>query len=335
MPPELQYTDFSSETSKKIGELLNQSPAKIDNLINGWTGGLGRYAVNILDFILKKTGISPDIAEPSPTLADMPVIKAFVVRNPYGSSGQTVENFYDLLEEYTEGEKYLKEMLNLGEEVKYEEYKASHPELLFFYDFEDETGYSASARYLRQVAGILSELGKKQDEVYKSETMTPEEKRAAIDEIDMLKTETARQALSNFLDEVPDVLSTRASDAENQLGTVLEDVPLLSQDQPDIFNMKDLSSDYANIFQGVNWKDISSQPNMPITVQSWFEKETSEAESLTYPSVSIYNINADPEQGSTFEDYYKQWQERLKITDPAELARFDDLYPKAYLGNLY
>jgi hypothetical protein len=334
MPPELQYTIWTSEVSKKLGELLKLSPAKIDNLIYGWTGGLGRYAIDVLDVILKKTGISPNIPQPSPALADIPVVKAFIVRNPYGSSGQAVESFYDLLEKYEQGEKYLKEMINLGEQEKYEKYKAAHPELLFFYDFEKDTGYSASARYLRQIAGELSELGKKQDEVYSSTTMTPDEKRKVIDEIDMLKTEVAHRGLNALIGDVSGVLSVRAGDADKLLGTIIGDIPLLSQDKPDIFNMKNLSSDYSSIFQGVKWEDISNLPNMPETVKAWFDKEQSEAQSLSYPNVPIYKINADSTQGSTFEDYYNQWQERLTITDPAKLAEFDKLYPKASLGNL-
>ena len=195
MPPELQYARWTSEVSKKLGELLKLPPAKIDNLINGWTGGLGRYATGILDGILKGTGISPDIPEPSPTLADRPVLKAFVVRNPYGSSGEAVDSFYKTLKKYEQGEKYLKEMLKLDEKKKFETYKAKHPELLFFWDWEGKDHYSASARYLRRVARDLSELGKKQDLIYKNKTMSSAEKRRLIDKIDLLKTEVSRRAL--------------------------------------------------------------------------------------------------------------------------------------------
>jgi len=195
MPPELQYTEYTSETSKKIGELINYPPAKIDNLINGWTGGLGRYAVSGLDEILKGTGISPDIPEPTPELADRPVIKAFVVRSPYGSSSASVNKFYDTLSEYEGGEKYLKEMLTLGNQAKYEKYKTQHPELLFQYDWEGKSFYSASARYLRRVASQLTELRKKEDLIYRDTAMTSPEKRTAIDEIEKLKTDICRQAL--------------------------------------------------------------------------------------------------------------------------------------------
>lgn len=198
MPPELQYGGYTSETAKLIGDWVNYSPAKIDNLMNGYTGGLGRYATNVLDAILKGTGVSSDIPEPSPTLAEAPVIKAFVVRDPYGSSSESVDKFYKRLEEYQRHEKYLKEMLKLGEQEKFEAYKAKHPEVLLFYDDQYKDHYSASARYLRRVARQLSEIRKKQSEIYNSRTLTPEQKRQMIDDTNKLLTEICRKALEGL-----------------------------------------------------------------------------------------------------------------------------------------
>ena len=334
MPPELQYTRWTSEVSKKLGELLKLSPAKIDNLINGWTGGLGRYATDVLGGILKGTGISPDIPEPSPELADIPVIKAFIIRNPYGSSGVSVNKFYDKLEEYEAGEKYLKEMLELGEQDKFEKYKAEHPELLFFYDFEKGTSYSASARYLRKVGRQMTELRKKEDEIYDSKTMSPEEKRQKIDEIEKLKTEISRKALDLFLGGEPKVIQEQLIEFENKLGEVLEDTPALSTEKPDIYNMRDLSSDYAITLESMTEQDIQSMQGIPETAKSWVKKEQLDKIQRGKINVTVYNINADSSKGDTFEDYYKQWQERQKITDPVQLAEFDKKYDKAYLGNL-
>lgn len=334
MPPELQYTGWTSPFSKKIGEWLNISPAKFENVVRGWTGGLGAYTLDILSAILKGTGISPDIPEPSPTLADIPVLKAFVVRNPYGSAGETVNRFYELLEEYQEGENYLKEMLSLDEQEKFETYKAAHPELLFYFDFEGDTSYSASARYLRRVARDLSELRQMQDEVYKSKTMTPEEKRLKIDEIDQLKTEVAQRAMDLFLGEIPIVMEHELSNAEGRLGEIIEGVPVLSLDEPDIYDMRELNTAYAGLLEGITAADLEGKAGIPDTVFNWYDKEASETLVGAYPNTSIYRINADPEKGTTFEGYYQQWQERQRITDPEELAAHIKLYPKAYLGNL-
>ncbi len=333
LPPELQYTRYTTTVSKEVGKLINVSPAKIDNLINAWTGGLGRYALNILDGILEGTGISPSIPEPSPTLADRPVIKAFVVRNPFGAQNKSVNDFYEKLEEYQANEKALKDFLKTGDIIKFNELKEKHPELLFFYDFDKDVAYSASARYLRSVARDLSELRKKQDEVFNSRTMSPEIKREKIDEIDRLKIGVVKRALALFPAEEPIVLEKQLFDASNQLGDVLNDVPLLSREKPDIYNMIDLSRDYKDTLEGVTLADLEGK-KIPKTVPDWYEKEKNLSSLETFPSMQIFRINNDPKKGFIVEDFISQWRERELITDPEELRDFDKRFPSAHQGNL-
>lgn len=314
MPPELQYTQWTSEVSKKLGELLKLPPAKLDNLIYGYTAGLGRYAVDGLDVILKGTGISPDIPEPSPTLADLPVIKAFVVRNPYGSAGETVERFYKELEEYQAGEKYLKEMLELGEEAKFERYKAAHPELLFLFEFpedpeKDPIHYSASARYLRRVARDLSELRKKQDKIYQAKDMTPEEKRRLIDEIDRLKTDVARKALDLLMGEVPDILQNNINEAVGKLGEIVEENPPLLE--PDIFNMRNLHTEFGNILEAAKREDLIGLEDIdPLSLSYLDVKEVEETIEPIW-SKRIYEMIPELKEGVTFEDYYQGWKQGI------------------------
>jgi hypothetical protein len=331
MPPALQYTGSTSETAKKLGELANYPPAKIDNIIQGWTGGLGRYATSILDGILKGTGISPRTIDPTPQMADIPVLKAFSVRNPYGSSGQTVEDFYNTLAQYTEGEKYLKEMLKTGNVEKYESYKLAHPELLFFYDWNIDDSYSASARYLRTVSSTLSDLTKQQNDVYASKTMTPEEKRTKIDEIDKLKTDVARKGLDNFASTSsnPDFLKNQLADEANKLGLVDSDSPVLSNGLPDIYTMRDLYTKYGSLTKGMT--DVKGYD--PLVQDRILAGQALDKLDLL-PSTPIKDINTDSTKGYTFKDYYKQWQNRVKITDPKELSDYDRQFPNAKNGNL-
>ena len=198
MPAELQYSLYTPEIVKKFGEWVNYSPAKIDNILKGYTAGLGRYAIEGLDSILKNTGILPDIPEPSPTLVDRPIVKALIIRDPYGSSGQTIIDFYDVLGKTEGDEKLLKEMLRLNKEKKYNDYLKQHPETMFRFDWDTGDTYSASARYLRRVASDLSEIRRKQYEIYEDPDMSPEDKKIKIDEMNRLLTEVAGLALSNL-----------------------------------------------------------------------------------------------------------------------------------------
>jgi len=331
LPPAFQYTRYTTEVSKYLGKLLNYSPAKIDNIINGWTGGLGRYVITGLDRILEGTGISPKIIRPAPTLADTPVIKAFVVRNPYGSASEAVNRFYKVLDEYTEHERALKELLNTGKQDGFEKYKAKHPELLFFFDWDGGEHYSASARYLRTVARELSDIRKAETEIYDSKTMSPEEKRLKIDEIDMLITRTTRKALDLLMGTESNVLNVQLREIDNMLGEVEKEVPALSIDKTEYFTTADAFSAYARKLENVNKEDI---PKSTSWIEAHYNKEVALNNYEILPFKQLYKINTDPGKGDTFENYSEQWKDRQRITDPAELTQHEKDYPYASLGNL-
>lgn len=195
LPPEAQYTGYTSEIAKKLGKLAHYSPAKIDNLFRGYFAGLGRYATDGIDKILTGTGISPKIPEPSSTLADQPIIRAFVVRRPIGSASESVNRFYEKIKEYTADEKMLKQYINNDNKEEFYKYKEKHPDIYFTYDWKTKTYYSIPARYYRAIARRISELRKKERKIYESKTMTSEEKRSRINEVDSIISELAQKAL--------------------------------------------------------------------------------------------------------------------------------------------
>ena len=102
--PEYQYTPYTTETTKKLGALIGSipgmktssfaSPIVIDNYIRGWSGTLGTYAVELADIALRQAGIIPDPIRPAKTLADYPVIRAFMVRFP-SAQAQSIQDFRD------------------------------------------------------------------------------------------------------------------------------------------------------------------------------------------------------------------------------------------------
>ena len=183
------------------------------------------------------------------------------------------------------------------------------------------------------MARDLSELRKKEDEIFKSTIMTPEGKRIKIDEIDRLKVGVAKRALALFPAEGPIILEKQLFDASNQLGDVLNDVPLLSREKPDIYNMLDLSNDYKETLKGVTLAALEGK-QIPKTISAWYDKEVSLASHDSFPSVDLIKINNDPAKGFTFEDYISQWNERQLITDPEELKEFDRRFRNAHQGNL-
>jgi hypothetical protein len=272
LPPELQYTDYTSEVAKGMGKLLHQSPLKIDNILYGWTGGLGRYATEAIDKVLQKTGVVAPKIEPSPTLADLPITRAFVVRNPLGSSSESVNNFYDEYNSYIGKEKLLKGLIDDKKQAEFDKEKAKYPELLFAYDSKTDTYYSASARYLRQVSGELSGIRKLEDKVYKDTSMTPEQKRTLIDSLDQIKTDMANRALELIKNPSKEVgiLETPVSEVESKLGTITgsplsQDVVKMTDIAPDLIQAKG-ESPLKKLLETNNkiLADIANLPDQPL-----------------------------------------------------------------------
>lgn len=124
----------------------------------------------------------------------------------------------------------------------------------------------------------------------------------------------------------PDTPQEKVADAEEGLGLAIEeeeDMPF-SIEEPDIYDMRKLNSDFGRFLKDIDPEDITKANKYSDKAIGWVEKEASEAIWQTYPNVPLYKINADPKEGDTFEEFYQQW--RL----PEEER---EVYEKAYLGN--
>lgn len=107
--PEYQYTEYTSETAKQLGKIIGfvpglrdigpknaklNSPMVVDNWIRDWTGTTGGYAVQLIDKSLHAAGIGDQAPKPVSTLADIPAVKAFVMRYPQAKL-QPIQDFRD------------------------------------------------------------------------------------------------------------------------------------------------------------------------------------------------------------------------------------------------
>jgi hypothetical protein len=120
--PEYQYNNYTTETAKALGQVISafpgikemrtgeqgsvpagaaralSSPILIENYVRGWTGALGTYALQAADFGLRKAGVLPDPEHATPTMADIPMVRAFVARYP-SSNAQSIQDFYRAYDE--------------------------------------------------------------------------------------------------------------------------------------------------------------------------------------------------------------------------------------------
>jgi hypothetical protein len=190
--PEYQYAPYTSETAKKLGQLIAAfprvrqesldmdspmaggvaraltTPILLENYLRAWTGNLGVYALNIADAGLRKAGLVPDPPRPADTLADIPVIKAFAVRYPSGSA-ESIQRFYD---DYERNKRF------------FDTWKAKAQEG----DLEalDRIQAAGGPRLFVQLDGIHSALAEHSHlirDIWKDPGIAPDEKRQLIDTI--------------------------------------------------------------------------------------------------------------------------------------------------------
>lgn len=185
LPPPQQSGPYTTEVSKILGQALNTSPAKIDNLVAGYSGGLGKYAQNGLDAILLKTGIVVAPSKPAKTLEEMPVIKAFMVREPIGTGSESVNRVYNQYAETNAQMTYVKQLVKQNKTSEAIAYVKKHPNTL-------------DAVILTPVVDSFSTMNKAIDLIRQSEKLTPDEKTAKIREIQTLQTEIAQRTLAQI-----------------------------------------------------------------------------------------------------------------------------------------
>ena len=163
LPDEQQYYDYTSQLAIWLGQIFNYSPAKIDNLINGYLGGLGTQVTNVIDWISGKMGLSAE--EPAMGAEDNAVGKRFVVN--VNENSASVDEIYSREEELTK-------KLNGGTITEEE---------------------NAELENIKAGINKLSALNKQIKAIKQDLTMSGEEKADKIRPLQEQKVDVARQAL--------------------------------------------------------------------------------------------------------------------------------------------
>jgi hypothetical protein len=197
LPNKFYYTEYTSETFKLVSKLLNglvgddsflsTNPIHAENVFRSWTGGLGRYIIDTLDFALIKGKIIDDPIKPTDTLSKIPVVRAFDVRDVPGYSAQSIVKFF---EEYSKVEKILNGMDFAKKAGDFEEYQRLKETLNV--DEQKLLDYRKSIKEIdKQIRNIYN-----LKEFPNGEIPTPDEKRELIDDYYKLMINFAQQALS-------------------------------------------------------------------------------------------------------------------------------------------
>lgn len=178
LPESQQYYDYTSQLAIFLGKIFNYSPAKIDNLISGYFGGLGTQVTNIIDNISRKLGLS--VEKPVMGAEDNAIGKRFVVN--VNENSASIDEIYTLKNELTK-------KLN-GGTITSEENK------------QLET--------LKQATSDMAALNKQIKAIKKDLTMSGTEKADKIRPLQEQKTDVARKALGK-----DPIFTTRTSDLDS------------------------------------------------------------------------------------------------------------------------
>jgi len=113
-------------------------------------------------------------------------------------------------------------------------------------------------------------------------------------------------------------------DAHRSLGTV--------DDYGNVYEASDLMGELGKLEASVGSKRWRESDNE--FVQARKDYEDADSTYKGFGSKKPININTDPSEGDTLEDYIGQWVERSQIESETELKEFDKRNPDAELGNL-
>lgn len=182
--PPYQFTTGTSEVGKGLGRMLNYAPDKIDNLMFGWGGGLGRLGVDVADRLGSATGIVPPEVRPERTLSDIPGVRGFVSRKP-GAGSDDVEQFYKLWTQAQQAKATRDLLTREGRDDELDRFEADSSNIAQLDRYDDLETYSKE----------LADLRRQLQEAAHDPSLTPAERRREVDAIGKEMQQLAAEAI--------------------------------------------------------------------------------------------------------------------------------------------
>jgi len=196
LPNKFYYTEYTSETFKLLSKTINglvgddsffaTNPIHAENVFRSWTGGLGRYIIDTLDYAIIKGKIIDDPIKPTDTLSKIPIVRAFDIRDVPGYSAQSIVKFF---EEYGKVEKIINGMDFAKKAGDFEEYQKLKETLNV-----DEVQLLEYRKSIKDIDNQIRNIYNLK-EFPNGDIPTPDEKRELIDDYYKLMINFAQQGL--------------------------------------------------------------------------------------------------------------------------------------------
>jgi hypothetical protein len=158
----LQYNASTTMGARWLGEQTGMSPIQIDNVVRGYTGTMGMYAMNMLDSFFTSQG---DPVKATTRAEQLPVIKRF-----FASDSGTVAQYYDLKDEVDEVVRTVN-FLSLNNPDKLEAYLKDNENTYMLKDF------------VSSIEKDMKQIREYRNAVNADPSISADEKRTILDEL--------------------------------------------------------------------------------------------------------------------------------------------------------
>ena len=176
---ENRFRDNTSETAKLLGKAFGVSPIKVDNLIRGYTGGMGVALAQSLSFAMPTSGTPEQAVK---RLSDAAVIGPLF--QP-ADAGGIINATYERINELTQYKKTFDDMVKDGRMADARSFLQEHA--------KEIAGGSVAGNAQQQLGKITQAIN-----AVKASNLTPEQKRVQLDKLQAMRINVAsslREAL--------------------------------------------------------------------------------------------------------------------------------------------
>ncbi|MDP9202356.1 MAG: hypothetical protein M3P26_10565 [Gemmatimonadota bacterium] len=196
-----QSRESTGDFARMIGERVNYSPAKIENLVRGFWGGLGgNYALPVVNAITradrKMQGKEPykrrnPAAEDR--LTEIPFVKGFTARPPTGTDTQQVEDLYDAYQSADAARQSYKALKESGRDKDAHSFAIEHRDELASVRTADSP---KGAGRLREAYNRLQKVRERRSEILRDDKLSASEKKRRVRILDDRMVKIAERGLA-------------------------------------------------------------------------------------------------------------------------------------------
>lgn len=190
LDPSLRYNSNTSKISRMLGEIPISyntvtgrwegiSPIMIDNLITGYGGPMGTYALSATDAMLNGISVGPEQL-PIRSITEIPGLKQFLVDSSTRTP-KSVKDAYELFGMVDEVNRTFSRLRASGDAEAAIAYAKENMPIL------------QRKRYIMKMVEALNNLKAQERAIERNNTMSTEEKRAALDKLSDLKRRVTSQ----------------------------------------------------------------------------------------------------------------------------------------------